>query len=81
MRVEKQGVHTPRERLESSIQVLESRCRREFATILVLHMRDVSTVFSFHIVNPGKTNSNLKKVQLEQGSLTIRQNALVGKQT
>ena len=62
MGVEEQGIHTPREWLEPSIQILESRCRREFATVLVLNVLDMGTVFGFQIVNPGKTNSNLKRM-------------------
>jgi len=62
MGVEEQGIHTPREWLDPSIQIFESRCRREFATVLMLNVLDMGTVFSFYVVNPGKTNSNLKKI-------------------
>ena len=61
MRVEEQRVHTPREWLESSIQIVETRCRGEFAIVFLLNVLDVGTVFSFHIVNPGKTNGDLEK--------------------
>jgi hypothetical protein len=65
MRVEEKGVHAPREWLEPSIQILESRCGRELATVLVLNVLDMGTVFGFYIVDPCKTNSNLQMGQLE----------------
>jgi hypothetical protein len=65
MRVEEKGVHAPREWLEPFVQILESRCGREFATVLVLNVLDMGTVLGFYIVDPGKTNSNLQMDQLE----------------
>jgi len=58
MRVEKKGVNTPREWLEPSVQKLKFGCKRELAAVLVLDVLNVGTVLAFHIVNPGKTNSN-----------------------
>lgn len=65
MRVKKQGIHAPRERLQPLVQMLESGCGREFTTVLVLNVFDVGTVFSFHIVDPGKANSNGRKANIE----------------
>ena len=59
------GVHTPGERLDPSIHIIESGLRREFATVLMLNVLDVGTVFSLHIVHPGYTNSNLKRGELK----------------
>ena len=47
VRIEEKGVHAPREWLEPSIQKFIPRCGREFATVFVLDVLDVSTVFTF----------------------------------
>jgi hypothetical protein len=65
MRVEEERVHTPREWLDPSIQKLESRRRREFATVLVLDVLDVGNVLSFRIVNPSNTNSDSRDANIE----------------
>jgi hypothetical protein len=79
MRVEEERVHTPREWLDPSIQKLESRRRREFATVLVLDVLDVGNVLSFRIVNPSNTNSDLKMGRL--GKEEKSQNIPAGTQT
>jgi len=65
MWVEKKGIHAPRERFDSFVHVLKSGCGREFATVLMFNVFNVSTVFSFHIVDPGKTNRNSRDANIK----------------
>ena len=59
MRVEEQGVGSPRERLGPPVHVVIGRSLRKHSAILVLDVLDVGSVFGFSVVYPRDTSSNL----------------------
>ncbi len=52
VRIEKEGVHAPRIRLDPPVHVFERRRRGELTTMLFFDVFDMSAVFDFSVVNP-----------------------------
>lgn len=52
MRIEEQAVGSPRVGFDPLVQIFEFGSGREFATVFVLDVLDVSCVLNFGVINP-----------------------------
>jgi len=57
-RVEEKGVRTPRERCISPVEVVINGSLWEFATVFVLDVLDMSSMFCLGVVHPCTANSD-----------------------
>lgn len=59
VRIEEEGIHAPRERLDPPVHVLKFGCGGEFTAMFFLDVLEMCAVFDFSVVNPCHTDGNL----------------------